>query len=256
MAPLIYPEPTWSNRFGRFVRTLQLVAVAGAIGAVGGGVAVMTLVGNGNSPHPPTVLKASTTDNGSAQPAAPAAPQPNAAAAGGAAPAAAPPPPPASADPSPQLSPATAEPSSTAAATEQHPIQEAAESAGSSPGTDVYNRVEPEQKAAPAHARVRPKATHRIKNAERRREQSAPSQADRNPSYSGYSAQRSVPYPAERGTRYSNERGGPYYSYSSERYSYRDYDSPPVVRAPPLAGRGFFFGGGGGFYDRGGGWGD
>ena len=31
MAPLIYPEPTWSNRFGRVVRTVQIVAIAGAI---------------------------------------------------------------------------------------------------------------------------------------------------------------------------------------------------------------------------------
>lgn len=254
MAPLIYPEPTWSNRFGRFVRTLQVVAVAGAIGAVGGGVAVMTLVGGGNTPHQPTVLKASTADNGAAQPAVPAAPLPNAAAAAvQVAPAAAPPP--ASADPNPQRSPAITEASSTAAAIAQQPIQQAAAPAGASPGTDIYNRVEPEQKATPVHTRVRPKATHRIKSAERR-EKSAPAPADHN---GWYSAQHSDGWPGDYARYSSAQRRAPYGdgggSYTGQRYSYRDYDSPPVLRAPPSAARGFYFGGSG-FYDRGGGWGN
>lgn len=228
MAPLIYPEPTWSNRFGRVIRTLQIVAVAGAIGAVGGGVAVMSLAGGGSSSRPPTALKVSAAENtepaavhdAGAHPAsaAPAVPQVDASAAATAAPAAA--------EASPQQSPAAAAPASNVAATEQQPVQEAAAPANSSAGTQVYNRVEPEQNAAPAHApRPRAKATRHIKKAERSR-------------------QRGAPYPVE-GSRYSDERGGPY---AGERYSYRDYERP--------VGRGYYFGGGGGvFYNRGG-WGD
>src|SRR6185312_524729 len=256
MAPLIYPEPTWSNRFGRVVRTVQIVAIAGAIGAVGGGIAVTSLVGTGNSSRPPTALKITADNSGApAVGAAPAAPQPAAAAAPvEAAARAAAPPAPAGAQAGPQQapqSPAPAEPSSTAAATDQHPVEEAAVPAGSAPGTQVYNRAEPEQKAAPAHARARPKPTRRIRNAERgRREQNAPYPADRNASYS---YDRGAPYPADRGARYSDGRDGPY---SGERYSYRDYDRPPVVRGPPPAMRGGYYAGGGGmFYDRGG-WGD
>ena len=218
MAPLIYPEPTWSNRFGRVVRTLQVVAVAGAIGAVGGGVAVMALVGGGSSSRPPTALKVSTVDSAANHPgnAAPAAPQPNAAAAAvQIAPAAS-----AAADVGgAQRAPAAAEPSSNAAATEQQPVEQAAAPADSSAGTHVYNRIEPEQNTAPAHApHAHAKATHRIKNAERGRD-------------------RGVPYPDER-----------YGSYSGQHYSYRDYPQPPAPR-------GYYSGGGGVFYDRGG-WGN
>lgn len=204
MAPLIYPEPTWSNRFGRVVRTLQVVAVAGAIGAVGGGVAVMALVGGGSAPRHPTAFKLSTADNGGAAPAiaAPAAPQPNAAAAAvRIAPAAS-----AAADAGAQQAPAVAQPASNAAAAEQHPVEQAAAPADSSAGANVYNRVEPEQNAAPAHApRARAKVTRRTRNAERSR----------------------VPYP--------DERNGPY---SGARYSYRDYNPQPAPR-------GYYFGGGG-----------
>jgi hypothetical protein len=246
MAPLIYPEPTWSNRFGRVVRTVQVVAVAGAIGAVGGGVAVMALIGGGSAPRQATALnvsttyhaKAGTTDNAAAHPvsAAPAAPQPNAAAtaaqvAPSVATAA-----PSAAQAAAQQSSAAAEPSADAAATAQHPVQQAAEPVGSSPGTHLYNSIEPQQ-TAPAHtARPRAKVTRRLKSAEHGRQE------------------RGAPYAAERG-RYSDERGGPYDS--GRRYSYRDYDPPPVVRAPPPAVRGYYFGGGRGgvYYDRGD-WGD
>lgn len=252
MAPLIYPEPTWSNRFGRVVRTLQVVAIAGAIGAVGGGVAVMSLVGG--SSRQPAALKVSSIDN--AKPAAandagthaaavaPAAPQPDAAAASQVAPAQA-----AAVEANPQQSPAAGGPLSADAANAQHPIQEAAEPDSASPGTQVYNRVEPEQKTVQAHApRARAKVTRRTKTAEPgQRERSTPYSAES----SRYFDQRNVPYPAARGG-YASDWGGPY---SGARYSYRTYDPPPVVRAPPPAGRGFFFGGGGGFYDRGG-WGD
>ncbi len=178
MAPLIYPEPTWSNGFGRVVRTLQIVAVAGAIGAVGGGVVVMALVGGGSSSRGPTALKVSTADsgkaampdNGAARPAgaAPAVSQPAAVtgtaqiteAAAVAAEAG-----------MPQQSPAAAEPVSRDAASEQHPVEQAAAPAESGAGTNVYNRVEPEEKTAPAHApHARAKKTpHRTKSAERGR---------------------------------------------------------------------------------------
>jgi len=44
MPPAIYPDLTWSGQFGRFIRTLQIVGIAGAIGAVAGGTAVFALV--------------------------------------------------------------------------------------------------------------------------------------------------------------------------------------------------------------------
>jgi hypothetical protein len=254
MSPLIYPEPTWSNRFGRVVRTLQIVAVAGAIGAVGGGVAVMALVGGGSSSRPPTALNVSTADHaninaaakGAAPPArvAPLAAQPDPAAGAAQGPPAAAPVAVAASDAgAEQQSPAAAEPASNIAGVEQHPVQQAAVPVNSSAGTHLYNRVEPEQKAAPADTpRARAKVTRRIKNAEYGRgERGAPYPADRD---IRYSAQRGVPYP--------DQRGGPY---SGERYSYRNYDPPPVVRAPPAAPRGYYFGGGSVFYDRGG-WGN
>ena len=241
MAPLIYPEPTWSNRFGRVVRTLQIVAVAGAIGAVGGGVVVMALVGGGSSSRPPTALKVSTADsgkaatahNGAASPAgaAPAISQPAAVigtaqvteAAAAATEAA-----------TQQPSPAAADPASHEA--EQRSVEQAVVPPNSAAGPNVYNRVDPEQNMAPApapHARAK-KITRRTKNAERgRHERGEPDPIDRETRY--YSAQRGAPYAADRGGRYS---GG--------RYSYRNYDPPPA--------RGYYFGGGG-FYDHGG-WGD
>jgi len=221
MAPLIYPEPTWSNRFGRVVRTLQVVAVAGAIGAVGGGVAVMALVGNGSAPRHATVLKASTDDNSAAHPlnAAPAGQQPNAAAAAVQIA-------PAASEVGAQQAPAAGAPSSNDTATDQHPIEQAAVPADSAAGTPIYNRVDPEQKSAPAHApRAHAKVTRRIKNAERDR------------------GKRGVPYP--------DQGYGPY---SGERYSYGGYSPSPGPR-----GYSFGNGGGGVFYDRrgwsSGGWG-
>jgi len=50
MASLLYPESAWPVRFGRFVRALQIVAIAGIIGAVGGGAAVLAVMGSG-PPH-------------------------------------------------------------------------------------------------------------------------------------------------------------------------------------------------------------
>jgi len=223
MAPFIYPEPTWSNRFGRVVRTLQVVAVAAAIGAVGGGVAVMALVGGGSSSRQPTALKVSTADNAANHPVdpVPAAPQPNPAAAPvQIAPAAS-----AAADVGGvQQAPAAADPSSNETVTAHQPVEQAAAPADSSAGTHVYNRVEPEQNTAPAHApRARAKATRHVKNAERSRE-------------------RGVPYP--------DERNGPY---SGARYSYRDYPQP-------AAPRGYYSGGFGGGWGNGfwgnGGWGN
>src|SRR5579859_5470689 len=167
MAPLIYPEGTWSNGFGRVVRTLQVVAIAGAIGAVGGGVAVVALVGGGSS-HQAKALKVSTADHGAVHPAgaAPPAPQGNAAAAavngGNVTPTLKLAPTVASAAASAmnanaQQSPAGAEPASTAAASDstaaganQHPVQQAAEPANAA-GKPLYNRVEPAENTR-AHA--------------------------------------------------------------------------------------------------------
>jgi hypothetical protein len=268
MAPLIYPEPTWSNRFGSVVRTLQVIAIAGAIGAVGGGVAVIALVGAGSSQRHITVLKASTADDAPAQPAkaAPAVqpPQPPAAAAApqpkasqpkasqpkAVAPARAAPPvvpaPTKAAEASPQQSATVPEPSAKAAAGEQHPVQQA--TANPPADANVYNRVEPEQTAVKTHAsRSRPKVSRRTRAAERGRAAS-PVQRD----YDGRTAQRSEPYP--RGRRYADEPGG---AYAGDRYSYRDYDAPRrVVRIPPPMGGGYYFGSGGGIFDRGGNWGD
>ena len=240
MAPLIYPEPTWSNGFGRVVRTLQVVAIAGAIGAVGGGVAVMALVGGTGSSHQATALKVSPAENAETSTAqathpgavAPALPQPNpdAAAAARVAPAA-----PAAAEANAQQPLAVAEPLSTGAATDQHPVQQAAEPAISAPaGTHVYNRAEPDQSNGQAHPPRKAKVTRRTTNAERGRR-------ERGTAYSGDTG------------RYSDWRDSPY---PAARYSYRDYDPQPVVRAPPPGMRGYYFGGGGAVYNRGGTWGD
>ena len=238
MAPLIYPEPTWSNRFGRVVRTLQVVAIAGAIGAVGGGVAVMALVGGTGSSHQATALKVSPTEKIATSAAhathpeavAPVLPQPNpdAAAAARVAPAV-----PAAAEANAQQPPAVAEPSSTGAATDQHPVQQAAEPASSAPGTQVYNRAEPDTNNVPIHPSRKAKVARRTKNAEHGRR-------ERSPAYSGDTG------------RYSDWRDGPY---PAARYSY-GYDPRPVVRAPPPGMRGYYFGGGGAVYDRGGTWGN
>jgi hypothetical protein len=240
MAPLIYPEPTWSNGFGRVIRTLQVVAIAGAIGAVGGGVAVISLVGG--SSHRAAGLRSSTTEQGRADTgksgtadtaagaatAAAAVPQPNAAAPAQAAPAA---------QASPQHAPPAAEPSPHVAAIEQG-ADRPAEPASSAPDTQVYNRAEPDKDLQAHPSRARAKATRRTKFTERgRRERTAPSSNDT----SRYSDAR----------RDSDAHRAPY---PAERYSY--YDPPPMLRAPQQAPRGFYFGGGGGFYDRGGSWGD
>jgi hypothetical protein len=62
MPSLLYPESAWPVRFGRFVRALQMVAIAATVGAVGGGAAVLAVMGSG-PPHKPAIVGADS-DNG------------------------------------------------------------------------------------------------------------------------------------------------------------------------------------------------
>lgn len=57
MPSLLYPESAWPIRFGRFVRALQMMAIAATVGAVGGGVAVLAVMGSG-PPHKPAIVGA------------------------------------------------------------------------------------------------------------------------------------------------------------------------------------------------------
>lgn len=57
MPSLLYAESAWPIRFGRFVRALQMVAIAATVGAVGGGVAVLAVMGSG-PPHKPAIVGA------------------------------------------------------------------------------------------------------------------------------------------------------------------------------------------------------
>lgn len=62
MPSLLYPESAWPVRFGRFVRALQMGAIAAIVGAVGGGAAVLAVMGSG-PPHKPAIVGAES-DNG------------------------------------------------------------------------------------------------------------------------------------------------------------------------------------------------
>ena len=44
MAPSSYPDLSWSGRFSQTIRTLQVIAVAGAIGVIAGGVGALALL--------------------------------------------------------------------------------------------------------------------------------------------------------------------------------------------------------------------
>src|SRR5579862_1430166 len=72
MPTLIYPDVSWSGRFHRAMRTLQVVAIAGTVGAVGGGIGVLTLMGvpDASSIHASAVWQA-----GPQQPVSMAQPQ-------------------------------------------------------------------------------------------------------------------------------------------------------------------------------------
>lgn len=68
MSPLLYPELAWPARFGRFVRTLQVVAIAGAVGAIAGGVSMLAVMDSG-PPNKPVIVDAASA-NGAKAPSA------------------------------------------------------------------------------------------------------------------------------------------------------------------------------------------
>jgi hypothetical protein len=68
MSPLLYPELAWPARFGRFVRTLQVVAIAGAVGAIAGGVSMLAVMDSG-PPNKPIIVDAASA-NGARAPSA------------------------------------------------------------------------------------------------------------------------------------------------------------------------------------------
>lgn len=70
MASLIYPDLSWSGRFARFVRTLQVVAIAGTVGIVAGGLAVLAVVRPPASPPLHSAIPAANAPVAKAQPPA------------------------------------------------------------------------------------------------------------------------------------------------------------------------------------------
>jgi hypothetical protein len=151
MQPLLYPELAWPARFGRFVRTLQIVAIAGATGAVVGGVGIFAFMGSA-PPHKPAIVgtagdgaapaldaaKVVGDPHGSPQPAAPAVASP--------APAA----PPVSGAPQP-VQPAATPPASGTA--QQPQLAAAAPQAAEPAGSGLYNRIEPAPAEHSVHSR-------------------------------------------------------------------------------------------------------
>jgi hypothetical protein len=182
MAPLLYPELAWPTRFGRFIRTLQIVAIAGAIGAVAGSAAMLALVDNGPPPKP-VIVGAGGDNGGKAFNTAKAVGNPNGASQS-AAPAVASPAPPAgsplSAVPqSPQ--PAAAPP---AAGTPRPPQFAAAAPeitgpAGAPAAARLYNRIEPAEHSV--HSR-----SAKLRAKENRRPKSLASRYARNRDRHGY----------------------------------------------------------------------
>jgi hypothetical protein len=236
MAPLLYPELPWPSRFGRFIGILQVVAIAGAIGAVAGSAAMLALVGNGPPPKP-IIVGAGGDNGGKTFDAAKAAGNANGASQS-AAPAVASPAPPAGSalsgvPQSPQ--PAAAPP---AAGTAQLPQFAAATPqitgpAGAPAASKLYNRVEPAEHAA--HAR-----SAKLRAKENRRPKSLASRYARDRDRHGYE---------------SYGWGGPYQRGASQRgidagvtprSGYRYYNAAP---------RSSYWGGGAPFGGWGGGWG-
>jgi hypothetical protein len=214
MPSLLYPESAWPVRFGRFVRALQMVAIAAAVGAVGGGVAVLAVMGSG-PPHKPTIVgaegdnaakaftatKAVGNAKGSPQSSRPAVALP--------APAAASPAPaasrPASGTPQPsQLAAAAAEGAAAA--------PQSAEPAAAPAASEPDNRAKPAERSV--HSR-----SARLRAREARENRRARSVASRNPqerdwrNYDSYrQSQRAV---AERGFQTGAMQRGVYPYYDS-----------------------------------------
>jgi translation initiation factor IF-2 len=230
MSPLLYPESAWPARFGRFVRTLQVVAIAGAVGAIAGGVSMLAVMDSG-PPNKPIIVDAASANGATAgraakvvgdahgspqSPAAPAAASPVPAAPPGLGtpqPAAAPP---ASGTPQPSQFAAAAAPPAAAA-----PQMTAPAGAPAPAASGLYNRVAPAEHSV--HAR-----SARLRARENRRSRSMASRYARERDRRSYDAYGlSQPYgPSERGAAERDVEAGavprsnyPYY-YASPRSSY------------------------------------
>ncbi len=239
MPSLLYPESAWPVRFGRFVRALQIVAIAGTVGAIGGGAAVLAVMGSG-PPHRPAIVGAESDNAAQALTAtktvgnAQRAPQSSGPAVASPAPAAASPAPvvapPASGTAQPaQLAAAAAEP---AAAAPQNSGPAAAPAA-----SEIDNRATPAEHSV--HSR-----SAKLRAKENRRQRSVASRNPQERDWRSYDAYRpSQGAVAQRGIQTGAlQRGG---------YPY--YDSAP--RAGYWAGGSTFGGWGNGGWGSGG-WGN
>lgn len=213
MSALLSPELAWPARFGRFVRTLQVVVVSGAIGAVAGGAGILALMGR-EPPHKPAIVGAGGDNAEKALNAAKvvrdafgSAPSP--------APAIAPPAAPAAQPGSGTPQPAAAPPASRAPQSPQFAAA-AASAAAAAPqpaASELYNRVEPADHSVHARSsKLRAK-----ENKENRRAKSLASRYARERDRRGYEPRGYEPYgPSE---RYSDDYAAPRY-YSAPRGSY------------------------------------
>jgi hypothetical protein len=151
MPPVIYTDLSWSAQPRRWLRTLQVVAIAGAVGAVGGGVGALALMGLhvGSSQQ----QFSSSSRQASVKPAVPASPQ--------SAPALAAQPQPATSAPAPTISPAPPSPapspsrlataSAPPAAVRSEGLYDHAEPPGSEQA--AADRTVARPAGAPAHAK-------------------------------------------------------------------------------------------------------
>jgi hypothetical protein len=163
MPSLLYPESAWPIRLGRFVRALQMVAIAATVGAVGGGVAVLAVMGSG-PPHKPAIVGAGGDNAAKALSAVAGAPRspprssaPAAVRTGPAAGSPAPAAPPAVSDtPQPsQLAAAAAEPAAADAPQGTGP-------AAAPAASEVNNRAKPAEHSVHARsAKLRAREIHR-----------------------------------------------------------------------------------------------
>jgi hypothetical protein len=220
MPSLLYPESAWPARFGRFVRALQIVAIAGTIGAVGGGAAVLAVMGSG-PPHKLAIVGPDSDDAAKAVNATKAvgdaqgSPQSSGPAVALPAPAASPAPvvaPPASGTPRPaQLAAAAAEP---AAAAPQNSGPAAAPAA-----SEIDNRAKTAERVHARSAKLRAK--------ENRRQRSVASRYARERDWRNYD-------PYQQGERGTPERGFDSGAFqrrvetgANARRGYSYYDSAP-----------------------------
>ncbi len=218
MSPLLYPELAWPARFGRFVRTLQVVAIAGAAGAIAGGVSMLGVMDSGR-PNKPIIVDAASANGAKAPSAAKMVGDAHGSPQSPVTPAAASPvpvAPPASGSPQPAAAPpASRSPQPPQFAAAAAPPAGGPQITGPAPAASgLYNRVEPTGHSVHSRAaRLRAKENRRSRSMAWRYAR----EHDRR-SYDAYGS--SPPYgPRERGAteRDVEARGSSPYYYASPR---------------------------------------